>query len=320
MRAASGAEALVTLNELRRRGDAGRAADRRPAHAGHGGHRVPDAGADDLPGRQARPADGVRRHGRRHRRDQRGVAGLLPAQAVGSAGGAALPGASRISWRTWKAGSALDDRRRAASSATASRRSPTTCATSWPATASPAGFLDVERDGEARELLMVANVADDRLPVAMLEDGSVVERPTILELAERLGVTGTPAADHYDLVIVGGGPAGPRRGGLRRVGGPADRARRARGDRRTGRPVQPHRELPRLPDRADGLGPGAPGDRPGAPPGRRAADRPRRGGAARRGRRARRASSAAAPSSARTASSSPPVSPTASSTPPASRS
>jgi thioredoxin reductase (NADPH) len=72
----------------------------------------------------------------------------------------------------------------------------------------PGRFLDVERDGEARELLTVANVADDRLPVAMLEDGSVVERPTILELAERLGVTGTPSADHYDLVIVGGGPAG----------------------------------------------------------------------------------------------------------------
>src|SRR6185312_16149336 len=53
----------------------------------------------------------------------------------------------------------------------------------------PGRFLDVERDGEARELLTVANVADDRLPVAMLEDGSVVERPTILELAERLGVT-----------------------------------------------------------------------------------------------------------------------------------
>ena len=72
----------------------------------------------------------------------------------------------------------------------------------------PGRFLDVERDGEARELLTVAGVADDRLPVAMLEDGSVIERPTILELAERLGVTGTPSADHYDLVIVGGGPAG----------------------------------------------------------------------------------------------------------------
>jgi thioredoxin reductase (NADPH) len=72
----------------------------------------------------------------------------------------------------------------------------------------PARWLDVERDAEARELLTVVGVEDDRLPVTLLEDGTVLERPTVLELAERLGVTGQPAADHYDLVIVGGGPAG----------------------------------------------------------------------------------------------------------------
>ena len=72
----------------------------------------------------------------------------------------------------------------------------------------PMRWLDIERDGEARELLQVAGVAPDHLPVALLEDGSVLERPTILELAERLGVAGRPAQDHYDLAIVGGGPAG----------------------------------------------------------------------------------------------------------------
>src|SRR5215467_7512789 len=72
----------------------------------------------------------------------------------------------------------------------------------------PARWLDVEREGEARELLTVAGVAPDRLPVVVLEDGSVLERPTILELAERLGIAAQPVADHYDLVIVGGGPAG----------------------------------------------------------------------------------------------------------------
>jgi thioredoxin reductase (NADPH) len=72
----------------------------------------------------------------------------------------------------------------------------------------PARWLDVERDGEARELLKIAGVDGERLPVALLEDGTVLERPTILELAERLGVAGTPAQDHYDLVVVGGGPAG----------------------------------------------------------------------------------------------------------------
>jgi thioredoxin reductase (NADPH) len=72
----------------------------------------------------------------------------------------------------------------------------------------PMRFLDVERESEARELLKVAGVEDDRLPVALLEDGAVLERPTVLELAERVGVAGQPAQDHYDLVIVGGGPAG----------------------------------------------------------------------------------------------------------------
>ena len=72
----------------------------------------------------------------------------------------------------------------------------------------PARWLDVERDGEARELLQVVGVGADRLPVALMEDGAVLERPTILELAERLGVAGSPAQDHYDLVVVGGGPAG----------------------------------------------------------------------------------------------------------------
>jgi thioredoxin reductase (NADPH) len=72
----------------------------------------------------------------------------------------------------------------------------------------PARWLDVERDGEARELLTVAPVDPERLPVALLEDGTVLERPSPLELAERLGIAVQPAQDHYDLVIVGGGPAG----------------------------------------------------------------------------------------------------------------
>jgi thioredoxin reductase (NADPH) len=72
----------------------------------------------------------------------------------------------------------------------------------------PARWLDIERDGEARELLTVAGVDAGGLPVALLEDGTVLERPTILELAERIGVAVQPLADHYDIVIVGGGPAG----------------------------------------------------------------------------------------------------------------
>lgn len=72
----------------------------------------------------------------------------------------------------------------------------------------PARWLDIERDGEARELLTVIGVSDDRLPVALLEDGAVLERPTVAELAARIGIAGEAAHDHYDLVVVGAGPAG----------------------------------------------------------------------------------------------------------------
>ena len=125
----------------------------------------------------------------------------------------------------------------------------------------------------------------DRLPVALLEDGSVLERPTVLELAERLGVAGQPAQDHYDLVIVGGGPAGLAAAvygaseGLRTVlvereapGGQAGQSSRI--ENYLGFPAGLQRLRPRPPR-----------DRPGAPPRRRAAHGPGRGRAARRGRR-----------------------------------
>src|ERR671930_449383 len=51
----------------------------------------------------------------------------------------------------------------------------------------PARWLDVERDGEARELLQIAGVDDERLPVALLEDGSVLELPTVLVEREAPG-------------------------------------------------------------------------------------------------------------------------------------
>ena len=63
----------------------GRADRLRPADAGDDRHRVPRAGARDLPRRQAAAAHRVRRHRRRDPGDQRHRARLLPAQAVGPA-------------------------------------------------------------------------------------------------------------------------------------------------------------------------------------------------------------------------------------------
>jgi thioredoxin reductase (NADPH) len=47
-----------------------------------------------------------------------------------------------------------------------------------------------------------------RLPVALFPDGAAVAEPTRLDLASHLGISTKPALDHYDVVIVGGGPAG----------------------------------------------------------------------------------------------------------------
>ncbi len=101
----------------------------------------------------------------------------------------------------------------------------------------PMRWLDVERDTEARELLQVADVDDERLPVALLEDGTVLERPTVLELAERLGRVRRARVRPLRPRDRRRRARGARGGGLRRVGGPADRDGRARGARRPGRHV-----------------------------------------------------------------------------------
>ena len=134
----------------------------------------------------------------------------------------------------------------------------------------PARWLDVERDGEARELLAVAGVDAERA-AGRAARGRLGARAARRSSSWPSGsaIAGQPAADHYDLVIVGGGPAGLGGGRLRRLGGTAHGDGRARGARRAGRPVEPHRELPRLPGRAC----------PGSDLARRATDQARRLGA-----------------------------------------
>src|SRR5215218_6935073 len=72
----------------------------------------------------------------------------------------------------------------------------------------PYEWLELERDPEAQRLLDIAGVTADRLPAVFLRDGTVLEAPTPLELAGRLGLPTQAELDFYDLVIVGGGPAG----------------------------------------------------------------------------------------------------------------
>jgi thioredoxin reductase (NADPH) len=50
--------------------------------------------------------------------------------------------------------------------------------------------------------------ADTRLPVVVLSDGRRIEAPSPRELAHAVGLQTVPHRDSYDVVIVGGGPAG----------------------------------------------------------------------------------------------------------------
>ncbi|MEZ0094844.1 FAD-dependent oxidoreductase [Streptacidiphilus sp. EB129] len=61
---------------------------------------------------------------------------------------------------------------------------------------------------EGRRLLSAAGQDGLRLPLVVTPDGTALVEPEERELATRVGLSTTPAADFYDLVIVGGGPAG----------------------------------------------------------------------------------------------------------------
>jgi thioredoxin reductase (NADPH) len=67
-------------------------------------------------------------------------------------------------------------------------------------------WLDVTTD-EAQQLLAGAD-ADEQLPVVFFADGSMLVRPTLQELASRVGLHSRPALEVYDLLVVGAGPAG----------------------------------------------------------------------------------------------------------------
>ncbi|HMA47708.1 MAG TPA: FAD-dependent oxidoreductase, partial [Frankiaceae bacterium] len=63
--------------------------------------------------------------------------------------------------------------------------------------------------GEARWLLDAAGTgAPDTLPLVLTEDGRALTAPSNRELATAIGLSTTAELPFYDLVVVGGGPAG----------------------------------------------------------------------------------------------------------------
>jgi thioredoxin reductase (NADPH) len=71
----------------------------------------------------------------------------------------------------------------------------------------PYRWLSTE-EPEGRRLLAAAGVDATSIPLVVTPDGDSLVEPTMSELAARVGLSTTPAIDFYDVVIVGGGPAG----------------------------------------------------------------------------------------------------------------
>ncbi|BBZ45758.1 fused response regulator/thioredoxin-disulfide reductase [Mycobacterium parmense] len=67
-------------------------------------------------------------------------------------------------------------------------------------------FMADEPDGE--RLLNAAGADSLRLPVVVTERGATLVEPSDAELADTLGLTTNPSQDFYDLIVIGGGPAG----------------------------------------------------------------------------------------------------------------
>jgi len=63
-----------------------------------------------------------------------------------------------------------------------------------------------EPDGE--RLLAACDATADDIPVVVPADGSVLRAPSTSELAASVGLSTTPTGDFYDVLIIGGGPAG----------------------------------------------------------------------------------------------------------------
>jgi thioredoxin reductase (NADPH) len=61
---------------------------------------------------------------------------------------------------------------------------------------------------EGGRLLQAAGLSAQTLPVVITADGGTLLAPSATELATAVGLSTTPATNFYDLVIVGGGPAG----------------------------------------------------------------------------------------------------------------
>lgn len=69
-------------------------------------------------------------------------------------------------------------------------------------------WRDIEKEPTAVELINQTDLDYPKLPILLFPDGSQLESPSILSIAEKIGLQTDAQMPFYDLVIIGGGPAG----------------------------------------------------------------------------------------------------------------
>jgi thioredoxin reductase (NADPH) len=72
----------------------------------------------------------------------------------------------------------------------------------------PFKWIDIEQDKEAEQFVLQKNNGKRIIPTIVFEDGSFLVEPTNAELAKKLGLKTEAKKTYYDLIIIGGGPAG----------------------------------------------------------------------------------------------------------------
>ncbi len=69
-------------------------------------------------------------------------------------------------------------------------------------------WIDIDLDESGRDYVRQVNDGKQIIPTIVFEDGSILVEPTNAELALKLGLNLTASRTFYDLIVVGGGPAG----------------------------------------------------------------------------------------------------------------
>ena len=72
----------------------------------------------------------------------------------------------------------------------------------------PYNWIDIDQDEEARLYVQQVNSGRQIIPTIVFKDGSVLVEPSNAEMAAKLGISPKAKREFYDLVIIGGGPAG----------------------------------------------------------------------------------------------------------------